>query len=112
MTVDVSIIVPTRDPDARVLERLETTLASARRSKLPFELLVVHSVPTRSGEALLRRFDGDASVKRVEARRPGAAHAKNIGLEVARGRCVLFHDDDVWVDEDWVANLSAPLLRG
>ena len=48
----------------------------------------------------------------VQEPEPGLSNARNKGLREATGEIVVFADDDVEVDRDWLAMLVAPFARG
>jgi GT2 family glycosyltransferase len=57
----------------------------------------------RSGEVEVR-------IERVPERR-GAPHARNLGTRVATGEWILYSDDDVYLEPDYVARLLASQAR-
>ncbi|MGK5172104.1 glycosyltransferase [Geodermatophilus sp. CPCC 205761] len=103
----VTVVVCTRDRSAVLascLERLRRLTHGA------VEVLVVDNAPSDDGTRRLVE-----SVAREDPRfryavepRPGLSFARNRGLAEAAGRFVLFTDDDVSVDPDWVQGV----LRG
>jgi GT2 family glycosyltransferase len=50
-------------------------------------------------------FAGEPRVRWVHEPRQGLSFARNAGLAAARGKYVVFTDDDVLVDEHWLARL-------
>jgi GT2 family glycosyltransferase len=107
-----SVIICTRDrPDS-----VRTTLHSILASRYPasrYEVVVVDNA-TR-GDAVVdlidTEFQGEVPVRVAREPEPGLSHARNKGLEVADGEIVVFADDDVLVDRDWLATLSAGFER-
>jgi O-antigen biosynthesis protein len=55
--------------------------------------------------AMAAAFDGDDRVRWVHEPRQGLSFARNAGLAAARGEIVIFTDDDVLVDRQWVTRL-------
>jgi hypothetical protein len=86
-------------------DRLEALLLSLRSqvSPPPFELLVGGN-PTASSLATIHRHFPSAEVCDTGQRYPGAA--RNPLIERARGRLVLFLDDDVTAPPDFLAELA------
>ena len=41
----------------------------------------------------------------------GLSHARNVGLDAARGDVVVYTDSDCEADEDWLYYLAVSLLR-
>jgi GT2 family glycosyltransferase len=76
---------------------------------------VVDNAPTSdSTERLVReRFgDADAAVTYVREPTPGLAVAHNRGVASAHGEILAFTDDDVVVDQDWLAAIAEGFASG
>jgi glucosyl-dolichyl phosphate glucuronosyltransferase len=96
----LSVIVCTRNR----AQYLSTCLESLARQNcdLSFEVLIVDNASTDSTAAVI----GDWCVKDARFRtasepRVGLSSAKNTGVKLARGRLLLFTDDDVILDREW-----------
>ena len=110
---DVSVVVCTRDRADLLSRSLETIIAAMRVTELDVELVVVDNGSTDRTESVLsdlRRGNPELSV--VAEPTAGIARARNAGLSAARGRAVLFTDDDTEVPPDWITKMAAPLLSG
>jgi O-antigen biosynthesis protein len=106
----VSVVVPTRDrPDD-----LRRCLESILRSTYPrdsLELLVIDNAPrTDSTLQVVETAFAGAPITYHREDAVGSSAARNAGLRLASGVFTLFADDDVVVDEDWLAHLVATLL--
>jgi glycosyltransferase involved in cell wall biosynthesis len=108
----VSVVICTRDrPDS-----LRTTLRSILACRYPAERLEVIVVDNASeGDAAVRldstEFGPKATVRVVREPEPGLSNARNAGLRGASGEIVVFADDDVEVDRDWLAALVRSFAR-
>ncbi|HEV3212301.1 MAG TPA: glycosyltransferase [Acidimicrobiales bacterium] len=94
----MSVVVPTKDrPEllARCVARLLVACDAAGRR---CEVVLVDD-----GSATPVRDVGDARVRVVRTEGVGPSRARNRGIEEARGAIVAFTDDDVEVDEGWLA---------
>jgi glycosyltransferase involved in cell wall biosynthesis len=92
----ISVIIATRDRP-RALARCLDALEKQQRAKDGFEIIVVDDAP----EATAIIPDGLAFAVRVlRSRGAGAAAARNLGAREARGRYVLFLDDDLVAASD------------
>ena len=97
----VSIIVCTRNRAGY----LPTCLGSLARQHCdePFEVIVVDNTSTDETPRVLAAWClGDSRFRSVPEPRIGLSVAKNTGVGLARGRLLLFTDDDVIVDPGWV----------
>jgi glycosyltransferase involved in cell wall biosynthesis/GT2 family glycosyltransferase len=109
----VSIVICTRDRPESVRGTLRSILAS-RYPTDRYEVIVVDNASSTDSPVRLEaaELDGGASIRVVREPEPGLSHARNKGLREARGEIVVFADDDVEVDRDWLATLIAPFGRG
>jgi GT2 family glycosyltransferase len=91
----------------------DSTLETVRRvlagSWAPLEVVVVDNDADHApfDAAFSAAFGAEPRVRWVHEPRQGLSFARNAGLAAARGDYVVFTDDDVLVDEHWVAHLVA-----
>ncbi len=98
----VTVAVCTRDRPADLARCLDAL--HALRTPGP-ELLVVDNAPRT--DATERLVAGRAGVRYLREPRAGLDRARNLALAEASGELIAFTDDDVVVDPDWVAALTA-----
>lgn len=106
----VSICICTRDR----VESLRKTLASlSRQSSLEAarEILIVDNGSTQDVAGAVGAFADILPVRLLRENRPGLAHARNCALAHFGGDVLLFTDDDVTFDRDWLAHYSAAFTR-
>ncbi len=108
----VSVVIPTRNRPSSLLE----TLTSILRSNYPgdrYEVIVVDNGSGADQRVSLAAVEPPENVQiRLLAEPcPGGANARNAGLDVAGGEFVVFCDDDVLVDRNWIASLALALER-
>lgn len=88
---------------ARLLER---TLDHLTRVQHPpartWAITVVDNNCTDDTPAVVSRFDGRLPIHRVLEPAQGLSNARNRALSDARGSHILFTDDDVLVDDNWL----------
>lgn len=100
---EVSVIIATRNRAAALAETLGAFVQA--RVSSPWELLAVDN---GSGEtpAVLASFMERLPLKPLAEPVPGKARALNRGLTVARGRLILFTDDDITICPAWISELE------
>src|SRR2546423_4530151 len=101
----LSVVIASRDRPDHLLACLASLQRSARPSDWIVEVIVVDNGaydPTIEAAAL-RLGDATLTLTFVREARPGKAGAINTGTAVAQGSVVAFLDDDVTVDEGWIA---------
>ncbi len=105
-----SIIVCTRNRAASLARSLEAIGAVTLPAES--ELLVVDNGSTDDTEATVRltRPVNGLPIRYVREPQRGAARARNAGLRAATGEVIVFIDDDVRPERDWLVRLTAPIL--
>lgn len=112
--MDVSIAICTYNHR----DSLRLTLNAVGRARvsdgLRCELIVIDNASTDGTAELLKTYGLDNGIPIVYLFEPrqGQCFARNAGLAAARGRFILFTDDDVRPPADWIEGMCAPLLAG
>ncbi len=107
----VSIIIPTHNDEA-CIER--TVLSMHEQAWDDLEILVINDGSTDSTPEILERLSLTVPNLRVfhVPTKSGAATARNVGFQNARGSILALIDGDMWAPPEWVPTLVAPLLSG
>lgn len=94
---------------------LARTLDAMTRLRLPrdlaWELVVVDNGSTDDTAAVVAGFEGRLPVRRLVEPRTGLSHARNAAVAAARGTAIVWTDDDVLVEVDWLAGYAAAFAR-
>jgi len=83
--------------------------------KYVLEIIVVDNNSDDQTKEVVQKFIGECSIeaKYVFEIKQGLSHARNTGVRVARSEILLFTDDDVIVDPDWICKMiEAFVLHG
>jgi len=108
----VSVLICTRDRT----DSVRTTLNSLLECRYPtsrYEVIVVDnaSADDSLSSMVAAEFAGGEVAVTVEPEpEPGLSHACNRGVAAASSDLVLFADDDVMLDRDWIAALAEPFV--
>lgn len=106
-TIELSVIICSRDRRDCLLETIDSleTQAWADDAIGAWELLVIDNDSTDgTGEAVAERIRAfPVDLRLVREAQWGLSHARNRGLGEARGRVVVFIDDDVTCLPGWLA---------
>jgi glycosyltransferase involved in cell wall biosynthesis len=109
----VSVVICTRNrPDS-----VRTTLRSILACDYPperWEAIVVDNASEADASvgSIEKELVGAVEVRVIHEPEPGLSNARNRGLRSARNEIVVFADDDVEVDRNWLAALTGPFGRG
>ncbi|MBV9958686.1 MAG: glycosyltransferase family 2 protein, partial [Acidobacteria bacterium] len=89
---------------------LEQTLERVAALRIPhgveWELLVINNNSTDATPATLAAFASRLPLRAVFEAEPGLSHARNRAVHEAAGDYILWTDDDVLVDAEWLAAYS------
>jgi glycosyltransferase involved in cell wall biosynthesis len=88
---------------AALLPGLLERLTRVRQPPGGWEVLVVNNNSTDDTERVLEAFEGRLPLRRAFEPQQGLSHARNHAVGQARGDYVVWTDDDVLVDEGWLA---------
>jgi glycosyltransferase involved in cell wall biosynthesis len=86
---------------------LDQTLAEMRKLRIPdgveWEVLIVNNNCTDETDDVIGRHSPHLPLRRLFEPNPGQSNARNCAIEAASGELIVWTDDDVLVDPDWVA---------
>jgi glycosyltransferase involved in cell wall biosynthesis len=99
--LDVSVLLATRNRGALLRDTL-STLTRLAASGLTWEVIAVDNGSTDDTAAVLAQLTSQLPLVALHEPRPGKNVALNRALELARGELLLFTDDDVLADPDWL----------
>lgn len=108
--IKVTVAIPTYNR----ADFLRQTLAGIAQQQFPrdhFEVLVIDNNSRDHTRAVVEEFAAARPAPRyiLEAKQ-GLDYARNRAIAEARGEIVVFGDDDILVQPDWLAQLAVPLL--
>lgn len=93
-----SVIIPVYNSSKYINECIDTILCQEFRD---YEVIFIDDGSTdNSVEIISKRFQGNSNYKLIEQKNKGVSAARNIGLNNATGKYVMFMDsDDYWVKD-------------
>lgn len=108
--VTTSVIIPVyNDPDG-----LTTTIESLLdQSAADYEVIIVDNGSTDRTVSVARDFAKESRVRlTIEENIQGSYAARNAGIQVAQGKVFGFIDADMWVESDYVEEITRRVLDG
>jgi len=103
--LDYSIVVPTyRRPDS--LTRCLEAIQGLHFPRDRFEVLVVDDGSPTPPADIVASLDHSLQAQLVSVRHAGPASARNTGARLARGRYLVFTDDDCMPHADWLMSID------
>ena len=109
-SLKVTVAIPTYNR----ADFLRQTLAGIAQQQFPrehFEVLVIDNNSHDHTRAVVEEFSSARPAPRyVREEKQGLDHARNRALVEARGEIIVFGDDDILVQPDWLAQMAVPLI--
>ena len=108
--IKVTVAIPTYNR-ADFLRQTLLGIAAQQFPRQHYEVLVIDNNSTDHTRAVVQEFkDADPAPLYCLERQQGLDFARNRAVIASRGDVILFGDDDILVQPDWVAQMAAPLL--
>lgn len=108
--IKVTVAIPTYNR----ADYLRQTLAGLAAQQFPrenFEVIVIDNNSRDHTKAVVEEFkDASPAPRYIRERQQGLDFARNQAVWASRGDVIVFGDDDILVEPDWVAQIAAPLL--
>jgi GT2 family glycosyltransferase len=89
---------------------VESCLRSMERIRYPeYEVVFVDDGSTDNTQEILKKFPW---VRNIRQKNMGLSHARNVGMNAARGEIIVYSDSDCEADEDWLYYMALAMIRG
>jgi len=109
--LDISIIVPVFNAESYLNRCVEGILK--QNTSGSYEIILVDDGSTDGSYQKMQNWAlADNRVKAFSKRNGGVGSARNLGLEKASGRYVLFVDCDDWVEDGYIQHLYESVIEG
>lgn len=100
----ISIIVPVYNAESYLEQCIKSVLA---QSNVDLELILVDDGSTDGSLKICRRWENDSRVSVISTENRGVSAARNLGLQKASGKWILFLDSDDYLLDNCLENLMA-----
>ena len=105
----ISVIIATWN-GAPVLARTLEAMTALTAPDAGFEIIVVDNASTDDTPEIIEGFKDRLPLTHLHEARRGKAHALNTGIEAAQGDFLVFTDNDVIPDPDWLRAYEAAAI--
>jgi glycosyltransferase involved in cell wall biosynthesis len=108
--MDLSIILPTYNR-AEVLKDTLNSLSSIHFKEHLLEIIVVDNNSTDNTKFIVNKFSEILPIQYVFEKKQGKSNALNSGIRLSRGQTLIFVDDDISFDEDWLMSVLTSIAK-
>ena len=107
----ITVAICTRNRPMQLRQTLEQMTNLAIPPDTQWELLVVNNNCTDTTDTVLDAFTSRLPLRRLFQPTPGKSHALNLAIREATGEYILWTDDDVLVDPNWMTAYRAAFAQ-
>ena len=105
----ISIIIPVYNKEKYIRE---TILSVINQSYSNLEIIIVNDGSTDTSKEICMEFQKkDDRIKLINTDNHGAGHARNIGIDIAKGKYISFIDADDYVDREYFNILYKMIIK-
>lgn len=97
-----TVNICTRNRSQSLKRTLDSIVAAAKHVTAPWELQIIDNGSTDDTAEIVSSYGYILPIRRIEAPVPGLSNARNVGVKHARGKFIIWTDDDVRVAGDWL----------
>jgi len=103
----VSVIIPVYNSEATIAESLESVIKSVSKVTEDYEIIAINDGSKDNSLSILLEVSNEyKNLIVIDQKNMGAAHARNVGLELAKGDIIGFNDsDDVWLPDSFSSRM-------
>ncbi len=109
--LDVTVAICTWNRSELLAQTLERFTDLRLPSGVGWEVIVVNNNCTDATDEVIAAFVNRLPLRRVFEGTPGLSNARNAAIRETRGRWLVFTDDDVLVDQNWISACLATAQR-
>lgn len=90
---------------AKLLELMLNSFLKLNTQNINYQIIAVDNCPLQSAKSIIESFFDVLPIVYLHATEPGKNASINLGLEHAQGDLIVFTDDDIEADSDWLHSL-------
>lgn len=108
--VKVSIVVPVYNTKIYLKRCIDSILSQSFKD---FELILINDGSTDGSINILREYEKvNKKVKVIDKKNEGPALARNMGINIASGKYIMFIDSDDYIDSNYISNYYNSVVSG
>ncbi|MEA2763275.1 MAG: succinoglycan biosynthesis protein ExoM [Gemmatimonadaceae bacterium] len=107
----ISVVICTWNRSSVLRQTLEQMTLLDVPAEIQWELIVVNNNCSDDTDSVLASFEGRLPLLRLFEPTPGKSHAANLAVREAKGEYMVWTDDDVLVDPNWLKGYLAAFAK-
>jgi len=108
--MDISVIIPTYNRE-KILETTLQSFLKLKCEKISYEIIIIDNNSDDETSIIIEKYKDILPIIYLFEEKPGKNNALNLGIRHSRGEILVFTDDDVLVDENWIGEIISSTLR-
>lgn len=108
--LEITVIIPTYNR-CEILDVTLASLASIAANNLSWEIIVVDNNSNDNTQRIVHRFEDVLPIKYLSEKKQGKNFALNAAISIAQGAILVFADDDILVDKNWLTEIYSSTQR-
>ncbi len=100
--MNVSFIIPTYNNSKLLSRTLKSFCKLVVNTNIEWEIVIVNNNCSDDTDHVVNLFSGELPLKLVQEKKQGTSFAKNTGIVNSSGKLVIFTDDDVRMETNWL----------
>lgn len=97
-----TVNICTRNRSRSLKRTLDSILVASKCVGDPWEIHVIDNGSTDETSSVIEQYVDVLPIRRINAPVPGLSNARNVGIDNANGKFIIWTDDDVCVSEGWL----------
>lgn len=107
----ISVAICTWNRESLLQKTLSNLCDILLHSNLSWELIIVNNNSTDNTEEVIKRYKNSLPIKYAFEPKPGLSNARNKAVEKADGDYIVWIDDDVLVESNWLSSYIEAFSR-
>jgi glycosyltransferase involved in cell wall biosynthesis len=106
----ISVAICTHNRCALLFQTLSSLSQACRPKQADWDVLVVDNASTDSSAEIIASFESVLPLKKIREERIGLSHARNAAIASLDTDYVIWTDDDVWIEHNWLIAYETAFL--
>ncbi len=97
----INIIVPIYNSKKYIERCVDSILNQTYQN---FELILINDGSTDNSLNVINKYKNNSKIKIIDKKNEGVAKTRNLGIDMSKGKYIMFIDNDDYIDSDYIYN--------